>query len=850
MEFLSKEGLSYFWSKLKTRFDSLTSATNTNTSEIAVQKARIDSIATLPSGSTTADAELIDIRVKADGATATSAGNAVREQFADINHDISRLNELSYLKDNHSMPVSWFEHGNITYGVDDNYREGSRIRTKDILQFDSAAIISVSSGQFIVTYYNEDDTYSSLNGWYNPGTFVIPAGQKFRLLLTLNNSAPASQVDTIESILEKSELYVDSVCDVGYDLFDISFEHGSLNNGANDTYRQKARARSKNIINIPFPVAIYSTSGAYYVHFYDENGEFLSANGYRTTERTYIEANQRFRIIVTPDPHVDTFYTLESIVSNLRIEAEDFCSEFSSDIQLLSDYSYGNENYTLPTNLFERGNIDATGQNEDYRSSSRIRTKDILTFDSLVYIKGSSGFFVVYLYDDEGNYDGNSGWVNSSHFYVIPKGQRFRLILTLNSSASASDYYSVLDTCSNFYCYIDGQHKNISDPIDVEFEHGSLLNAEDDTYRQIARIRSSKVLDFPYTVSIKMDSGSYAIHYLDSEGIYQNNSGWLTGERLVPAHKKFRLVCCNDPNATEFSTIDSILNNLEITNASNFFGNSPNIIYQSRNVDDNLFPPYTKWYIEAAAQNQYDRVRFNVRKTTEGYFFLCHDDVINTEARNADGSSISSTISAKGRTLEELNSYDWGIKYGNYYAGAKVPMLEDALYYSSLFNLGVTIEVSSLDNWTDTDTSNLLWLFDKYGISDNLIIIDPSGNSISFLRKFIAHNKRISIYVGALPEWWSVQTNIDAAKSLLTEYNRVYIAIYPWGTLPTDEFIAMAKENGFTIYSSTSMSQSSLLNINMFNKGFGLIETNNVYAVKDTVRNWASSLVRTGITSN
>ena len=97
MEFLSKEGLTYFWSKLKTRFDSLSSATNTNTSEIAVQKARIDSIATLPSGSTTADAELIDIRVKADGTTAETAGNAVREQVSDLNDLINKSSNNALL---------------------------------------------------------------------------------------------------------------------------------------------------------------------------------------------------------------------------------------------------------------------------------------------------------------------------------------------------------------------------------------------------------------------------------------------------------------------------------------------------------------------------------------------------------------------------------------------------------------------------------------------------------------------------------------------------------------------------------------------------------------------------------
>lgn len=77
----------------------VTGQINTINGEITVLDSRVDAIASLPDGSTSGDAELIDIRVGADGTTYDSAGNAVRGQIGDlksaidystdsINHDL------------------------------------------------------------------------------------------------------------------------------------------------------------------------------------------------------------------------------------------------------------------------------------------------------------------------------------------------------------------------------------------------------------------------------------------------------------------------------------------------------------------------------------------------------------------------------------------------------------------------------------------------------------------------------------------------------------------------------------------------------------------------------------------
>lgn len=150
----------------KTNISSLTSQVSTNTSNIAIQTARIDSIASLPSGSTSGDAELMDIRVKADGTTASSAGDAVREQIVANNAEQivnykyalaaagniveSSLTELPIVKENDYSRATTFKY--------------------DASEISSITVNALSGFQHVIVFHNSPSDEYAEQSWMSDAT--------------------------------------------------------------------------------------------------------------------------------------------------------------------------------------------------------------------------------------------------------------------------------------------------------------------------------------------------------------------------------------------------------------------------------------------------------------------------------------------------------------------------------------------------------------------------------------------------------------------------------------------------------------------------------------------------------
>lgn len=122
-----------------------------------VLSSRIDNITTLPEGSTTADAELADIRVGADGTTYDNAGTAVRTQVSELKQDLDNLfslrenltyNEVRLLTNNGYVNNK----GEIVPDINYYYKE-FKVSNGDIIYYNLFSYNIVSS----ITTFNENN---------------------------------------------------------------------------------------------------------------------------------------------------------------------------------------------------------------------------------------------------------------------------------------------------------------------------------------------------------------------------------------------------------------------------------------------------------------------------------------------------------------------------------------------------------------------------------------------------------------------------------------------------------------------------------------------------------------------
>ena len=359
--------------KLEEQSSNLTSEISRAKETEETLKSRIDTITSLPEGSTTGDAELQDIRVKADGTTATSAGNAVREQFNELKGDLVNVVDFSYIppekttfienaKKNYWKTLSSFRKDNYFPYINTWNQNDTMLSKICDIEENTEYITNVET---YFDFYNNNDEYISGGSVEANETFITPPGTTKARIGIRKTSVPDRDV----------EIYKVGDCDVK-PYFNLNYSKETENKRILSCFNADDRNKidySKVIdnyyvnygtgeenYNVEYGASDYiDVSNTDYITvknigqfaYYDANKVYIPYNDYpcgQMATNTYQNSYYQFKV-----PSVAK-YVKFSLRKSIGLSAEVYTGKMENLLLNLYEFNYFNdsnkENYRIKPN--------------------------------------------------------------------------------------------------------------------------------------------------------------------------------------------------------------------------------------------------------------------------------------------------------------------------------------------------------------------------------------------------------------------------------------------------------------------------------------------------------------------
>lgn len=202
-------------------------------------------------------------------------------------------------------------------------------------------------------------------------------------------------------------------------------------------------------------------------------------------------------------------------------------------------------------------------------------------------------------------------------------------------------------------------------------------------------------------------------------------------------------------------------------------------------------PENTLIAFKDSKKHGFDFVEGDVRFTSDGVAVMLHDESINRTARNADGTSISSTINIADITYEQSQTYDFGIYKGSQFAGTKIPTFREFIILCK--NIGITpyIELKMPYGTASSVITPLVDIVKQCGMLDSVVWVCSTASVLQAVPNYYSKAK-CGLYVETI-----TQERITVCGDLKTSSNEVFMSANY--TNVTDELINLCITNNMPL---------------------------------------------------
>jgi len=450
------------------------------------------------------------------------------------------------------------------------------------------------------------------------------------------------------------------------------------------------------------------------------------------------------------------------------------------------------------SDAFAIGNIDISTSGWNYiGNDKRVCTKKGVTFHLVPGDKvgltsySNARYYFGYRLSDN-TYKTSEGW-KTADFTILEEGDYVFLIGntvdTVQSDNSLANLFFGYHAIS--FDYIESNNKKISKLEKIRVvEHPGYIgssgqytppttNAEvytdliDCEYNQVFMVES--VADELKTTWVAVSMYDAAMNFL-SRTVINNGSfvyarDFFTVNNSNAKYVSFTYRTFGDPDFvtniySEYNEKSKTQLLCDVNNAAKTFDSSIRSVNHRGyfSAPENTLPAY-----KLSKLRGFNAVECDINFTSDGVPVLLHDDTINRTGRNADGTTIGSTIYISSITYEQSQDYDFGIYKGSEYAGTKLPKFEDFIKLCKKISLHPYIEIKSSAGYTEAMVTGLVDIVKRNGMSGHVTWISFSETYLGYIKDYDP-DARLGYVVNTVSS-----IEIEFADALRTDTNEVFM---------------------------------------------------------------------------